>query len=34
MELVRVTRDNLGAWVRQLRAWGFVDAPEEYLDRP
>jgi ribose transport system substrate-binding protein len=34
MELVRVTRDNLGAWVRQLRAWGFVDAPEEYLERP
>ena len=33
MELVRVTRDNLGAWVRQLRAWGFVDAPEEYLER-
>ena len=32
MELVRVTRDNLGAWVRQLRAWGFVDAPEEYLE--
>jgi ribose transport system substrate-binding protein len=34
LELVRVTRDNLGAWVRQLRAWGFVDAPEEYLQRP
>jgi ribose transport system substrate-binding protein len=34
MELVRVTRANLGAWVRQLRAWGFVDAPEEYLQRP
>jgi ribose transport system substrate-binding protein len=33
MDLVRVTRDNLGAWVRQLRAWGFVDAPEEYLER-
>jgi ribose transport system substrate-binding protein len=33
MELVRVTRDNLGTWVRQLRAWGFVDAPEEYLER-
>jgi ribose transport system substrate-binding protein len=34
MELVRVTRANLGAWVRQLRAWGFVDAPEEYLQLP
>lgn len=32
MDLVRVTRGNLGAWVRQLRAWGFVDAPEEYLE--
>jgi len=34
LELVRVTRENLGTWVRQLRAWGFVDAPEEYLQRP
>ena len=34
LELVRVTRENLGTWARQLRAWGFVDAPEEYLQRP
>jgi ribose transport system substrate-binding protein len=34
LELVRVTRENLGAWVRQLQAWGFVDAPDEYLQRP
>jgi ribose transport system substrate-binding protein len=34
MELVKVTRGNLGSWVRQLRAWGFGDAPEEYLQRP
>lgn len=34
MELVRVTRATLGTWVRQLRAWGFVDAPEEYLNLP
>jgi ribose transport system substrate-binding protein len=34
MDLVRVTHENLGTWVRQLRAWGFVDAPEEYLGRP
>ena len=34
LDLVRVTRENLGSWVRQLRAWGFVDAPEEYLQRP
>jgi ribose transport system substrate-binding protein len=31
MELVRVTRDNLGTWARQLRAWGFTDVPEAYL---
>lgn len=34
MDLVRVTADTLGAWARQLRAWGFPDAPEEYLQRP
>jgi len=34
MELVRVTRDNLGAWARQLRDWGFTDVPEEYLKMP
>ena len=32
MELVRVTKDNLGAWARQLRDWGFTDVPEEYLN--
>ncbi len=31
MELVRVTKDNLGEWARQLRDWGFTDVPEEYL---
>jgi ribose transport system substrate-binding protein len=31
LELVRVTAENLGAWARQLRAWGFADVPEEYL---
>jgi ribose transport system substrate-binding protein len=31
MELVRVTRDNLGTWARQLRDWGFADVPAEYL---
>lgn len=25
---------NLGSWARQLRARGFPDAPEEYLQRP
>jgi ribose transport system substrate-binding protein len=31
MELVRVTRDNLGTWARQLKDWGFSDVPEKYL---
>jgi ribose transport system substrate-binding protein len=31
MELVRVTSENLGAWARQLKAWGFGDVPDEYL---
>jgi ribose transport system substrate-binding protein len=33
MELVRVTKDNLGEWARQLRDWGFTDVPAEYLNR-
>jgi ribose transport system substrate-binding protein len=31
MELVRVTKDSLGAWARQLKEWGFTDVPEKYL---
>jgi ribose transport system substrate-binding protein len=34
MELVRVSQDNLGAWARQLKDWGFTDVPEEYLKLP
>jgi len=33
MELVRVTRENLGEWARQLQAWGFTDVPAAYLKR-
>jgi ribose transport system substrate-binding protein len=33
MELVRVSRETLGAWARQLQAWGFSDVPAEYLQR-
>ena len=33
MELVRVTRDNLGEWARQLAAWGFTDVPPAYTAR-
>jgi ribose transport system substrate-binding protein len=30
MEVVRVTKDNLGSWARQLQAWGST-VPERYL---
>jgi ribose transport system substrate-binding protein len=31
MELVRVSKDNLGSWARQLKEWGFTDVPDMYL---
>ena len=31
MELVRVSKDNLGSWARQLKEWGFTDVPDAYL---
>lgn len=31
MELVRVSKANLGQWARQLQAWGFTDVPERYV---
>ncbi len=31
MELVPVTKENLGDWARQLKEWGFSDVQEEYL---
>ena len=34
MELVRVSKENLGTWARQLKAWGFTDVREEYLKMP
>jgi ribose transport system substrate-binding protein len=34
MELVRVTKENLGTWARQLKEWGFTDVPEAYLKMP
>lgn len=34
MELVRVSKDNLGTWARQLRDWGFTDVPQQYLELP
>ena len=34
MDLVRVSKENLGTWARQLKEWGFTDVPEEYLKLP
>ncbi|MBM4087409.1 MAG: sugar ABC transporter substrate-binding protein [Planctomycetes bacterium] len=31
MELVRVTKETLGKWARQLKDWGFDGIPESYL---
>ena len=31
MELVRVSKENLGSWARQLQAWGFTNVPPAYL---
>ena len=31
MELVRVSKDTLGAWAKQLKDWGFTDVPEKFL---
>jgi len=33
MDLVRVSRENLGSWSRQLKSWGFAGVPDEYLRR-
>jgi ribose transport system substrate-binding protein len=34
MDLVRVSRDNLGTWARQLRDWGFTDVDPKYIALP
>jgi len=34
MKLVRVSKDNLGAWARQLKAWGFEGIDPRYLALP
>lgn len=31
MDLVRVSKENLGEWARQLKEWGFTDVQEKYL---
>ncbi len=32
MDLVRVTKDNLGDWAKQLQEWGFTDIDPKYLE--
>lgn len=32
MNTIPVSIENLGGWSRQLRAWGFPDIPEKYLE--
>ncbi|HVA58445.1 MAG TPA: substrate-binding domain-containing protein [Gemmatimonadaceae bacterium] len=34
MNLIRVTKDNLGTYARQLKAWGFTDVDSTYLALP
>lgn len=31
MKLIKVSKDNLGGWSRQLRAWGYKGISEKYL---
>lgn len=31
MKPIRVSKDNLGGWARQLKAWGYAEVPERYL---
>ena len=34
MDLIRVSKQNLGTWARQLRDWGFTDVDPKYLALP
>jgi ribose transport system substrate-binding protein len=34
MDLVKVSKDNLGAWARQLKDWGFTDVDPKFLALP
>jgi hypothetical protein len=31
MDLIRVTKANLGEYAKQLKAWGFTGIDEKYL---
>lgn len=32
MDLVKVSKENLGEWARQLKAWGFTDVDPKFLE--
>ena len=34
MELVKVSKENLGTWARQLRDWGFSDVDPKFIAMP
>ena len=34
MDLVKVSKENLGEWARQLKTWGFTDVDPKYLELP
>jgi ribose transport system substrate-binding protein len=34
MDLIRVSKDNLGEWARQLKQWGFTNVDPKYLALP
>ena len=34
MDLIRVSKDNLGTWARQLKTWGFTDVDSAFLALP
>lgn len=34
MDLVRVSKESLGSWARQLQAWGFSDVDPKYIALP
>ena len=34
MKLVKVSKENLGTWARQLKTWGFTDVDPKYLALP
>jgi len=34
MDLIKVSKDNLGEWARQLQSWGFTDVDPKYTALP